>query len=706
MAQFSQGVILVLGFADAEAQAAGYGVIEPAHLLLGLCKMCDLPLQEMLQAAPVEARLVLPAIEAEVAELREAFSASGLDSTRFRRRLRSVLPPGKAAPTGEPLHRSPPARKVFSRAEKLSAETASSLRPIHLLAAVLEINDPPWAGVLAEMDVRGDDLAQAARKGALPADDAGQRRVPSVVEQADRAEPKPKPAGPAAKASVLQKYGRDLTSLAAEGKLAPVIGRREEMRSLAQVLLQQRKSNAILVGEAGVGKTGVVEGLAQRLVGPKPPPGLHGKRLVEVTMAALIAGTKYRGEFEERMQSLVQEATADSNLILFIDEIHTLMGAGGEGSSDAANILKPALARGNIRCIGATTIAEYRKYIEKDPALERRFQVIWIDEPTRDEAVEILRGLKARLEEHHGLEISEEAIQAAVELSMRYLTDFRLPDKAIDLIDQACAGARMVSLSMRADQPAQLTTTRIGREDIARVIAQRCRIPVDRLTSDEAARLLRMEEFLGRRVIGQDAAVRAVCETIRTARVGLKNPQRPAGVFLFAGSTGTGKTELAKALAEFLFGDKRRLIRFDMSEYMEEHTVAKLIGAPPGYVGHDEEGQLTGPVHTNPYSVVLFDEIEKAHPRVLDIFLQIFDEGRLTDSRGRRASFTESVIILTSNLGCGVEPEPSHRGPLGFAPPVASHQPPGLRASQRRVLPRVHPGGDPTGPAAGVAQPH
>ena len=370
-------------------------------------------------------------------------------------------------------------------------------------------------------------------------------------------------------------------------------------------------------------------------------------------MASLVAGTKYRGEFEERMQGLIREVTEADDVILFIDEVHTILGAGAaEGSVDAANILKPALTRGDLRCIGATTIGEYRKHIEKDPALERRFQMVWVDEPTREEAVEILRGLRPRFEEHHGLQITDEAIEAAVELSMRYLPDFRLPDKAIDLIDQACASGRIATLSAFSDLAAVAS---IGRPEVAAVVAQRCRLPVERLTEDDAARLLRMEEALRRRVIGQEEAVRAVSEAVRTARAGLKDPRRPIGVFLFVGTTGTGKTELAKALAEFLFDDEERLIRIDMSEYMEKHTVSRLIGAPPGYVGYEEEGQLTGPVRSNPYSVVLFDEVEKAHPDVFDIFLQIFDDGRLTDARGRRASFSETVIILTSNLGNRIE---------------------------------------------------
>jgi ATP-dependent Clp protease ATP-binding subunit ClpC len=432
------------------------------------------------------------------------------------------------------------------------------------------------------------------------------------------------------------------------------------MRAVARVLAQKVKSNAILIGEAGVGKTCIVEGLAQKLAGASPPPTLEGKRLVEVSMAGLVAGTKYRGEFEARMEALLTEVTESKDTILFIDEVHTALGAGGRGASDAANILKPALARGDLSCVAATTIAEYRKHIEKDPALQRRFQVVWIDEPSGEEALQILRGLRPRFEEHHGLEITDAGIKAAVELSQRYLPDHRLPDKAIDLIDQACARVRIASISSGTGMPAAGT---IGLPEVAAVVAQRCRLPVERLTEDEAQRLLRMEETLGRRVIGQDEAIRAVSEAVRSARTGLKDPRRPIGVFLFVGATGTGKTELAKALADFLFDSERRLVRIDMSEYMERHSVSRLIGAPPGYIGHGEEGVLTGPIRTNPYSVVLFDEVEKAHPEVLNIFLQIFEDGCLTDARGRRVSFAETVIILTSNLG-SQEGVPAR--PLGF----------------------------------------
>ena len=667
MPRYSPCVMLLWSIAEVEAQAGRRETIEPEHLMLGLTKLCEVPLAEALENAGEEAQAALPDMEKEVEEVRGAFAKAGVDTTRFRRRLRTILGRGLAAATSGQLHRSTASRQVFQRTEELSeAEGGAHARLIHLFRALAEIRHPPWALVLEEEGVQEEELARAVDVEQGAPERGAHRPAPSPAAEADREYIKPQDAPRKPPTQLLDKFGRDITRLAAEGKLDPVIGRRQEMTALARVLMQKRKSNAILVGEAGVGKTCVIEGLAQRIVHPSAPPSLKGKRIVEIAMSALVAGTKYRGEFEQRMQGLVEEASVDDDLILFIDEIHTMMGAGGEGSSDAANILKPALARGDINCIGATTVGEFRKFIEKDPAFERRFQVIWVDEPTREEAMAILSGLKPKFEEHHGLSITDEAIEAAVEMSMRYLPDFRLPDKAIDLIDQACAQARMATLSFSGAMPDQSGQS-IARRQIAGVVAQRCRIPVDRLTEDEAKRFLTMEQALTRRVMGQDEAIHDVSEAVRMARAGLKEPKRPVGVFLFLGTTGTGKTELAKALTEFLFDDERRLLSFDMSEYMEKHTVAKLIGAPPGYIGHEEEGQLTGQVRSNPYSLVLFDEVEKAHADVFDLFLQIFDEGRLTDSRGRRASFSETVVILTSNLGAGQGASPKQRIGLDLA---------------------------------------
>ncbi|MBA3035196.1 MAG: ATP-dependent Clp protease ATP-binding subunit [Desulfobacterium sp.] len=452
--------------------------------------------------------------------------------------------------------------------------------------------------------------------------------------------------------------------MAREGKLDPSIGRGKEIKKIAQILMQKKKNNPILIGEAGVGKTAVVEGFAIKIAQDGALQQIRNFKVLELNMGSLVAGTKYRGEFEERLETILNEASSDPDIVLFIDEIHTMVGAGAAGGSiDAGNILKPALARGAIKCIGATTTAEYRKYIEKDPALERRFQVVWIDEPTKDEAIQILKGLRPKFEEHHGVKIPDEVVEKAVELSMRYLTDFRLPDKAIDIIDQACARVMLKTFSP-GTVPTKMNVE-LAIEDIARVVSERCRIPVISLTTEDKSRLLKIEDYLKQRVMGQNHAVKEIGKAIRSAKAGLKDPNKPI-VFLFVGSTGTGKTELAKALAEFLFYDENRLITFDMSEYQEKQSIAKLIGSPPGYIGYDDEGQLTGKIRTNPYSVILFDEIEKAHPDIFDIFLQIFDEGRLTDAHGRRVNFSESVVILTSNLGSGFGQNSGERKPIGI----------------------------------------
>ena len=512
----------------------------------------------------------------------------------------------------------------------------------------------------------------------------------------------------------LDAYSRDLTVLAKEGKLDPVIGREDEIYRLMQILSRRTKNNPCLIGEPGVGKTAVIEGLAERIAAEVVPEGMKGKRVLTLDLPALIAGSKYRGEFEERMKSLISEVKADGNSILFLDEIHTMIGAGGaEGAIDASSILKPSLARGEIQLIGATTIAEYRKYIEKDAALERRFQPITVEEPSKEQCMEILQGLQSRYESHHRVTISKEALKAAVELSKQYITDRNLPDKAIDVLDEACSKASLKgykvpdNLQQMEDELKELAKQKeasirkgdmkaaadfharekeaetklemlrkrfhkkqasahpeVSGDDIADVVSVWTKIPVQKLKETDAHRLQKLEETLHKRVIGQEEAVSAVTRAVKRGRVGLKSPNRPIGSFLFLGPTGVGKTELSKALAEALFGREDSMIRVDMSEYMEKHSVAKMIGSPPGYVGHDEGGQLSDKVRTHPYSVILFDEIEKAHPDVFNILLQVLDDGRITDSQGRVVDFSNTVIIMTSNAGAKAIVDPKK---LGFA---------------------------------------
>ena len=500
---------------------------------------------------------------------------------------------------------------------------------------------------------------------------------------------------------VLDQYGTDLTYLASEGQLDPVIGREKEIERVIQILSRRTKNNPVLIGEAGVGKTAVAEGLAQRIQEGNVPELLKDKKIVTLDMPGMLAGAKYRGEFEERLKNVMSEIKKNKDIILFIDEMHTIIGAGAaEGAIDASNILKPALARGEIQAIGATTIDEYRKHVEKDPALERRFQPVNVGEPSKEETVQILFGLRDRYEAHHKVRITDGALRAAVELSDRYITDRYLPDKAIDLIDEAASRVRLQAFTAPPDlkemesrledlhkekeeavmnqnyekaaqirdeeqklknqleemksnwaKKSTVNTETVKEEEIAHIVASWTGIPVKKLTEEEADRLLNLEETLHKRVIGQDEAVKAVSRAIRRARAGLKDPNRPVGSFIFLGPTGVGKTELCKALAEVLFGDEDAMIRLDMSEYMERHTVSRLVGSPPGYVGYDDGGQLSERVRRKPYSVVLFDEIEKAHPDVFNILLQILEDGRLTDSKGRTVDFKNTVIVMTSNVG-------------------------------------------------------
>ncbi|MBP5308143.1 MAG: ATP-dependent Clp protease ATP-binding subunit, partial [Clostridia bacterium] len=456
----------------------------------------------------------------------------------------------------------------------------------------------------------------------------------------------------------LYAYGIDMTDRARKGKYDPVIGREKEIERMAQILCRRTKNNPIIVGEPGVGNSAVVEGFAQAVVGGLVPDTLAGKTVFSLDLSRLLAGTRYRGDFEERLKQTIGAVAENGNVILFIDEIHNLVGAGasGEGNFDAADILKPMLARGEITVIGATTFDEYRKYIEKDPAFERRFSQIVLEPPTVEDAVKILSELKDRYEEHHGITITDEAVRAACELSDKYITDRFLPDKAIDLIDEAASKAKIKSSHTGA------RNVSIGREDVAEVVSDWTGIPVARMTADESQRLLNLEKELHARVIGQNEAVRAVATAIRRSRAGMGESGKPMGSFIFAGPTGVGKTELSKALSEAMFGDEDALIRIDMSEYMEKHSVSKLIGSPPGYVGYEEEGQLTEKVRRKPYSVVLFDEIEKAHEDIFNLMLQVLDDGRLTDSKGRLINFKNTIIIMTSNVGAAPKKEKPRLG--------------------------------------------
>ena len=632
----------------------------------------------------------------------EVLAANNIELDKLLELINELVAPGEDIVVLDRDGETPRTQAVLERAEEIAERfDCDEIGTEHLLLSMIKEGDCAACRLLNTMGANPQKLFVDIL-GAMGEDPARYRDE----IQRGRAD------NSASLTPTLDQYSRDLTALARAGMLDPVIGRKSETERVLQILCRRGKNNPCLIGEPGVGKTAIVEGIAQNLVNGTVPDIVAGKRLVSLDMSGLVAKSKYRGEFEERIKKVINEVAAAGNVMLFIDELHTIIGAGGaEGSLDASNILKPALARGEVQVIGATTIEEYRKYIEKDAALERRFQPVQVGEPTEEESIEILKGLRGLYEKHHNVEITDEGVEAAVRLSARYVNDRFLPDKAIDLMDEAAAKSRLGV--MRDPQDAILKKQEIrqaeldledalregdierartlksakedlelqweklnkknqradkrrkpvvGENEIAEVVAGWTKIPVSKLTENEAARLQKLEETLHKRVIGQEEAVSAVAKAVRRGRVGLKAPKRPIGSFLFLGPTGVGKTEVSKALAEAVFGNEDAMIRVDMSEYMEKHSVSKMIGSPPGYVGHEDGGQLSEKVRRNPFSVVLFDEIEKAHPDVFNILLQVLDDGHITDSQGRKVDFKNTIIIMTSNAGAQSIIEPKKLG--------------------------------------------
>lgn len=632
----------------------------------------------------------------------EVLAANNIELDKLLELINELVAPGEDIAVLDRDGETPRTQAVLERAEEIAERfDCDEIGTEHLLLSMIKEGDCAACRLLNTMGANPQKLFVDIL-GAMGEDPARYRDE----IQRGRAD------NSASLTPTLDQYSRDLTALARAGMLDPVIGRKNETERVLQILCRRGKNNPCLIGEPGVGKTAIVEGIAQNLVNGTVPDIVAGKRLVSLDMSGLVAKSKYRGEFEERIKKVINEVAAAGNVMLFIDELHTIIGAGGaEGSLDASNILKPALARGEVQVIGATTIEEYRKYIEKDAALERRFQPVQVGEPTEEESIEILKGLRGLYEKHHNVEITDEGVEAAVRLSARYVNDRFLPDKAIDLMDEAAAKSRLGVMrdpqdaifkkqeirqaeldledALREGDIERARTLKSAREDlelqweklnkknqradkrrkpvvgeneIAEVVAGWTKIPVSKLTENEAARLQKLEETLHKRVIGQEEAVSAVAKAVRRGRVGLKDPKRPIGSFLFLGPTGVGKTEVSKALAEAVFGNEDAMIRVDMSEYMEKHSVSKMIGSPPGYVGHEDGGQLSEKVRRNPFSVVLFDEIEKAHPDVFNILLQVLDDGHITDSQGRKVDFKNTIIIMTSNAGAQSIIEPKKLG--------------------------------------------
>ena len=649
MPEPSHAVVLAWRIAAHEATSARHQFIEKEHILIGICG-----LEKVLTPGAVEEGLdphLEQALRIEVDAVKEMLKQCELDATRLRRALRKALGKGSYRHAEEVIHRSEACKSYFNRAEELTAQAgADEVTCVHLLVAIVERPGECITRTLVDLGVDAEELQQKflpeVRKLVEP-------KEPEAVGQEVGVEPKQPQRAPKEKSVTpfLDRYGRDMTKEAREKRIEPIIGRKDEILAVVRSLSRRTKNNPVLIGDAGVGKTAIVEGLAWRIVQGGVDESIRDKRIVQLNMGALVAGTSYRGQFEERLEGCIREAADRQDLILFIDEIHTVVGAGrASGSLDAANILKPALGRGDIRCIGATTIDEYRRYIERDPALERRFQPIMVNEPTVARTVEMLGKMKDRYEHHHTVTIADDAVEAAVELSAKYILDRRLPDKALDLIDEACSRARIIQVTVSPDIQAEERLEReVTWETVAQVVSEKTGIPIARLTEPEGDRLRRMANELKQRVIGQDEAVEALTSAIRRSRLMVRETNRPIGVFFFAGPTGVGKTHLAQCLADFLFGSEQAMIRIDMSEYQEKHALSRLIGAPPGYVGHEEEGQLTGPLRTRPFSVVLLDEVEKAHPDILNLFLQVFEGGRLTDARGRTVDATNAVFIMTSN---------------------------------------------------------
>jgi len=679
--KFSERARRVLSLSQEEALRFNHNYIGTEHILLGLVR----------ETEGVAARVL---------------SNLGIELTKVRSAVEFIIGRGEKPVSGENIGLTPRAKRVIELAvDEARRMSHHYIGTEHLLIGLMREGEGVAAGVLESLSVTLDKVraeTQRLLSQILTPGQAGQGCGRGATGASTTRTP------------ILDQLGVDLTALARSSKLDPVWGRQKELARAIQILSRRTKNNPVLMGEPGVGKTAIVEALAQRIISGDVPETLSGKRLVTLDMGALVAGTKYRGEFEERLKKVLEEIKTAGNCVLFIDEMHTLVGAGAaEGAVDAANILKPALARGEIRVIGATTLDDYRKYVERDSALERRFQPVLVEEPSEEETAEILRHVKGRYEEHHKLIISEEAVVAAAKLAARFIPDRFLPDKAIDLIDEAASRVRILHSTMplsvkeamkvlenvRGEKEEALSDQQyeyaaelrereltlagkvenlegewqdtkenemptVTADDVAEVVGMWTGIPVTRLQTQETERLLHMEEHLHNRIIGQQEAIVAVSKAVRRARSGLKDPRRPVGVFTFLGPTGVGKTELARALSEFMFGSDDALIRLDMSEFMERHTVARLVGAPPGYIGYDDGGQLTEAIRRKPHSVILLDEIEKAHPDVYNILLQIFDDGHLTDAKGRKVDFRNAVVIMTSNLGSDLIKRDSR---LGFS---------------------------------------